>query len=143
MNVKKIPGGVTAPIGFLAAGMHAGIKPAPQLDLALVASTHPGIMAGVFTQNRIIAAPVLVGRRQIKRHAGQAVIVNSGNANALTGAQGMTDAMEMRKLAAMALRVPVSSVFVGSTGVIGRPLPMPAIRHAIPRLHPAPEPLRS
>ena len=131
MNVKKITGGVTAPAGFLAAGIHAGIKPAPMLDLALLASTHPGIMAGVFSKNRVIAAPVLLGRRQLKKHTGQAILVNSGNANSLTGSQGMSDALEMRKLAATALRFPVSSVFVGSTGVIGRPLPMPAIREAI------------
>lgn len=131
MNVKKTTGGVTAPAGFLAAGIHAGIKPAPLLDLALLASTHPGVMAGVFSKNRVIAAPVLLGRRQLKKHTGQAIIVNSGNANSLTGPQGMTDALEMRRLAATALRLPVSSVFVGSTGVIGRPLPMPAIREAV------------
>ena len=134
MNVKKITGGVTAPTGFLAAGIHAGIKPAPLLDLALLVSTHPGVMAGVFSKNRIVAAPVLLGRRQIKKHMGQAILVNSGNANSLTGSQGLSDALEMRKLAATALRLPVSSVFVGSTGVIGRPLPMPAIREAVPPL---------
>ena len=91
-------------------------------------------MAGVFAQNRIVAAPVLLGRRQLKQHMGQAVIINSGNANSLTGAQGLADAMEMRRLASTALRLPVSSVFVGSTGVIGRPLPMPAIREAVPPL---------
>ena len=134
MNVIKMTGGVTAPAGFLAAGIHAGIKPAPLLDLALLASTHPGVMAGVFAQNRIVAAPVLLGRRQLKKHTGQAILVNGGNANSLTGSQGMADAMEMRKLAATALRLPVSSVFIGSTGVIGRPLPMPAIREAVPPL---------
>ena len=127
-------GGVTAPTGFLAAGMHAGIKPSPLPDLALLASTHPGIMAGVLTQNRIVAPSVILCRRQLKKHTGQAILVNSGNANSLTGSQGMTDALEMRKLAATALRLPVSSVFVGSTGVIGRPLPMPAIRKAVPPL---------
>ena len=91
-------------------------------------------MAGVFTQNRIMAAPVLLCRRQLKKHAGQAIIVNSGNANALTGSQGMTDAMEMRTLVSTALGLPVSSVFVGSTGVISRHLPMPAIRQAVPPL---------
>ena len=134
MNVNKIKGGVTAPTGFLAAGIHAGIKPAPLPDLALLASTHPGVMAGVFAQNRIVAAPVLLGRRQLKKHTGQAILVNSGNANSLTGSQGMSDAMEMRRLVSTALRLPVSSVFVGSTGVIGRPLPMPAIREAVPPL---------
>ncbi len=131
MNIKKIKGGVTAPIGFLAAGIHAGLKASPLLDLALLTSTHPGVMAGVFTQNRIMAAPVLLGRRQLKKHSGQAIIVNSGNANALTGPQGITDAMEMRKLVSTALRLPAHSVFVGSTGVISRPLPMPTIRQAI------------
>ena len=134
MNVKKIKGGVTAPAGFLAAGIHAGIKPEPLPDLALLASTHPGIMAGVLTQNRIVAAPVVLCQRQLKKHTGQAIFVNSGNANSFTGSQGMSDALEMRKLTATALRLPVSSVFVGSTGVIGRPLPMPAIREAVPPL---------
>ena len=134
MNVNKIKGGITAPTGFLAAGIHAGIKPAPLPDLALLASTHPGVMAGVFAQNRIVAAPVLLGRRQLKQYMGQAVIINSGNANSLTGAQGLADAMEMRRLVSTALRLPVASVFVGSTGVIGRPLPMSAIREAVPPL---------
>ena len=134
MDVKKIKGGVTAPTGFLAAGIHAGIKPAPLPDLALIASTNPGIMAGVLTQNRIVAPPVLLCRQQLKKHTGQAIIVNSGNANALTGSQGTSDAMEMRRLVSAALRLPVDSVFVGSTGVIGRPLPMPAIREAVPPL---------
>jgi len=91
-------------------------------------------MAGTLTQNRIVAPPVILCQRQLKKHMGQAVLVNSGNANALTGAQGMADALEMRKLAATALRLPVGSMFVGSTGVIGRPLPMPAIREAVPPL---------
>ena len=134
MNVKKITGGVTAPAGFLAAGIHAGIKPEPLPDLALLASTHSGIMAGVLTQNRIVAAPVILCQRQLKKHTGQAIFVNSGNANSFTGSQGMSDALEMRKLASTALDLPVSSVFVGSTGVIGRPLPMPAIRKAVPPL---------
>ncbi len=134
MNVNKIKGGVTAPTGFLAAGIHAGIKPAPLPDLSLLASTHPGVMAGVLTQNRIVAAPVILCRRQLKKHTGQAMIINSGNANAFTGSQGMADAMEMRRLVSAALRLPVDSVFVGSTGVIGRPLPMPAIREAVPPL---------
>lgn len=134
MNVKKLKGGVTAPRGFLAAGIHAGIKPFPLLDLALVTSTHPGVMAGVFTKNRIVAAPVHLGRRQLKKHEGQAVIVNSGNANAFTGPQGVADAVEMRKLVSTQLRVPPHAVFVGSTGVISRPMPMPVIRRAVPRL---------
>ncbi len=81
-----------------------------------------------------MAAPVLLGRRQLKKHSGQAILVNSGNANALTGPQGITDALEMRKLVSTALRLPAHSVFVGSTGVISRPLPMPTIRQAVPPL---------
>ncbi len=131
VNTQKMKGGITAPRGFLAAGIHAGIKPRPLLDLALVTSTHPGIMAGVFTNNRIVAAPVQLCRRQLKQHRGRAILINSGNANALTGKQGMMDAMEMRKLVATPLRLPVHSVFVGSTGVIGRPLPIQSIRHAV------------
>ena len=134
MNVNKIKGGVTAPTGFLAAGIHAGVKPAPLPDLALIVSTHPGFMAGMLTQNRIVSPSVILCRRQLKKHTGQAMIINSGNANAFTGSQGISDAMEMRRLAATALRLPVSSVFVGSTGVIGRPLPMSAIREAVPLL---------
>lgn len=134
MNGQKTKGGVTAPNGFLAAGIHAGIKPAPLPDLALLTSTHPGIMAGVLTQNRIVSPSVTLCRRQLKKHTGQAILVNSGNANSLTGPQGMADALEMRTLAATALRLPAASVFVGSTGVIGRPLPMPVIRQAIPPL---------
>ncbi len=133
-DTQKTTGGITAPRGFLAAGIHAGIKPPPLLDLALVTSTHPGIMAGVFTKNRIVAAPVLLCRRQLRQHKGHAMIVNSGNANALTGRQGLRDAMEIRKLVATQLRLPVHSVFVGSTGIIGRPLPIQAIRRAIPPL---------
>ena len=91
-------------------------------------------MAGVFTKNRIVAAPVHLGRRQLKKHEGQAVIVNSGNANAFTGPQGVADAVEMRKLVSTQLRVPPHAVFVGSTGVISRPMPMPVIRRAVPRL---------
>ena len=134
MNVNKIKGGVTAPDGFLAAGIHAGIKPAPLPDLALIVSTHPGFMAGMLTQNQIVSPSVILCRRQLKTHTGQAILVNSGNANALTGSQGMSDALEMRRLASAALQIPAASVFVGSTGVIGRPLPMPAIREAVPPL---------
>ena len=116
---------------------------APLLDLALLASTHPGVMAGVFTQNCIMAAPVLLGRRQLTKHTGQAIIVNSGNANALTGSQGMTDAMEMRKLVSTALRLPVSSVFVGSTGVISRHFADARHPSSHPASHPTFEPVRS
>lgn len=131
VDTRNRQGGVTAPRGFLAAGIHAGIKPSPLLDLALVVSSHRGIMAGVFTKNRIVAPPVLLCRRQLRQRNGHAILVNSGNANALTGTQGMRDAMEMRSLVATQLHLPLHSVFVGSTGVIGRPLPIQTMRHAV------------
>nr|MBI3614472.1 bifunctional glutamate N-acetyltransferase/amino-acid acetyltransferase ArgJ [Nitrospirota bacterium] len=137
-TIHKIPGGITAPRGFLAAGLHAGIKKPSILDLALVASEQPGPVAGLFTRNQVAAAPVVLDRLHLKqghgRGIGRAFIVNSGNANACTGARGLADAKEMAMLTAQCLGVPVRSIFVGSTGVIGQFLPMPAIRQGVPRL---------
>ncbi|MBM4133049.1 MAG: bifunctional glutamate N-acetyltransferase/amino-acid acetyltransferase ArgJ [Nitrospira sp.] len=134
--IHKIPGGITAPRGFLAAGLHAGIKKPSLLDLALVASEQPGPVAGLFTTNQVVAAPVVLDRLHLTQGQGmgRAFIVNSGNANACTGAQGLADAKEMATLAAQCLGVPVRSIFVGSTGVIGQFLPMLAIRQGVPRL---------
>lgn len=132
--MREIKGGVTAPLGFLAAGMHVGIKKPPLLDLALVASVREGPIAGVFTTNRVAAAPVLLGRRRLRRGTGRAVLVNSGNANACTGARGLADAEELAALAAGHLRADPRGVFVGSTGIIGQPLPMPCLRRGIPAL---------
>lgn len=135
-TIHKIPGGITAPRGFLAAGLHAGIKKPSILDLALVASEQPGPVAGLFTTNQVAAAPVVLDRQHLKQGQGigRAFIVNSGNANACTGAQGLADAKEMAKLTAQSLGVPVRSILVGSTGVIGQFLPMTAIRDGVPRL---------
>lgn len=132
--MKAITGGITAPRGFLAAGVHAGIKPASLPDLALVVSEREGPVAGVFTTNRVVAAPVLLDRLHLRWRSGRAIIVNSGNANACTGARGLADAREMAALVAERLAAPRHTVFVGSTGVIGQPLPMPCIRRSIPRL---------
>ena len=134
IQFKKIIGGVTAPKGFFAAGIHAGVKPVPELDLALLTSEQKGPIAGVFTKNQIQAAPVVLNKRQLKKHVGQAIVINSGNANACTGDQGMADAEEMRQIIAQQLGIPPDIVFVNSTGVIGRPLPMPALRKALPLL---------
>lgn len=133
-TIHKIPGGVTAPRGFLAAGLHAGIKKPSILDLALVVSEQPGPVAGLFTRNQVAAAPVLLDRLHLKHGLGRAFLINSGNANACTGTQGLSDAKEMATLAAHCLGVPVRSIFVGSTGVIGQFLPMAAVREGIPRL---------
>ena len=132
--MKALRGGVTAPLGFLAAGLHAGIKKPSIPDLALIVSTEPGPIAGVFTNNRVTAAPVQLDRLHLRHGVGRAIIVNSGNANACTGAQGLADAEEMAGLVARRLKTNLHTVFVGSTGVIGRPLPMPHIRSALPAL---------
>ena len=132
--IKKIKGGVTAPQGFVAAGIHSGVKPSPALDLALVMSERPGPIAGVFTKNQFLAAPVILSQRQLKKKTGQAIVVNSGNANACTGQQGLADAKEIQSLTAQLLDIPKNSVFVGSTGVIGRTLPMSVLRKGLPNI---------
>mgnify|MGYP001420361756 CR=1 FL=1 len=132
MNV--ISGGVTAPHGFLAAGLYCGIKKKVLPDLALVVSEEPGPIAGVFTTNRVAAAPVLLGRRSLRKGIGRAILVNSGNANACTGPAGMRAAEQMARMIAGPLRTPDHTVFVGSTGVIGQPLPVEKIKKAVPAL---------
>lgn len=132
--MKALRGGVTAPLGFLAAGIHCGIKKPSILDLALIVSSEPGPIAGVFTTNRLPAAPVLLDRLHLRRGVGQAIIVNSGNANACTGPQGLADAEEMATLVARRLHADPQAIFVGSTGVIGQPLPIPRIRAGIPTI---------
>ncbi len=131
---KRITGGITAPKGFVAAGIHSGIKQAGQLDLALVISEMPGPIAGVFTKSTLPAAPVILDRQHLKKGVGQAIIINSGNANAFTGTEGHEHAREMTHLTASQLAIPKHHVFVGSTGVIGVPLLMPALRKGIPVL---------
>lgn len=130
--MTKRRGGVTAPLGFLAAGVHCGIKKPSIPDLALIVSSRPGAVAGVFTTNRLPAAPVQLDRLYLRKGIGQAIIVNSGNANACTGPRGLADAEEMATLVARRLDTQPEMVFVGSTGVIGQPLPMSRIRQGIP-----------
>ncbi len=131
---KRVKGGITAPKGFLAAGIHSGIKRTKHLDMTLIVSKKPGPIAGVFTTNRLPAAPVILDRLHLKRGTGQAFIINSGNANAFTGPEGLVHAREMGRRVADQLAIPLHHVFVGSTGVIGVPLPMPAVRNGIPIL---------
>ena len=121
-------------IGFQAAGVAAGLKKNGRNDLGLIASQVPATAAGVFTQNRVQAAPVVLDRERIKAGICQAVLVNSGNANCCTGEQGMRDSREMARLAASALDIPEESVLVASTGVIGQPLPVDKIQKALPAL---------
>jgi glutamate N-acetyltransferase / amino-acid N-acetyltransferase len=126
--------GITAPLGFQATGIHCGIKKPGLLDLALCVSDVSGPIAGVFTKNRVAAAPVLLDRRHLRSHCGRAIIVNSGNANACTGEQGLVAAKAMATAVAQQLSIPVHHVFVGSTGVIGRVLPIDRITTSIPTL---------
>lgn len=126
--------GITAPLGFQAAGIHCGIKKPDLLDLALCLSDISGPIAGVFTKNRVVAAPVLLDRQHLRFRRGRAIIVNSGNANACTGKQGLGAAKTMAMAVAEQLSVPLHQVFVGSTGVIGRVLPIDRITAAVPTL---------
>ena len=127
-----IPGGVTSPRGFRAAGVHCGVKPSRK-DLAVIAADRLASAAALFTTNAIKAAPVLVSQEKAQSGVAQAITINSGNANACTGAQGLSDAQEMAALTARHLGIAEEFVLVASTGVIGGPLPMGAIRQGIPR----------
>jgi glutamate N-acetyltransferase/amino-acid N-acetyltransferase len=123
--------GVTAPIGFQAAGVNCGIKKLRK-DVALVVSATPAVTAAMFTTNSVVAAPVVVGREQMA--AGgmvRAIVVNSGNANACTGERGLEDAWAMVEGTAAALRIDEGEVLVASTGVIGQYLPMENIQRGI------------
>jgi glutamate N-acetyltransferase/amino-acid N-acetyltransferase len=118
--------------GFRAAGVHCGIKRSGTLDLALIASDRPAVVAGVFTRSRFPSAPVVVSRPRVRRGRARAIVANSGISNVARGAQGLADAREMTALAGRALGVPAAEVLVASTGVIGRALPMDALRRGIP-----------
>jgi len=120
--------------GFKAAGVAAELKKKGKEDLGLIYSRVPANVAGVFTKNRVKAAPVLLDMELIKSGICQAVIVNSGNANCCTGEQGMHDAGAMASLAASELGISNDLVFVASTGVIGELLPIEKIKTAIPDL---------
>ncbi len=127
---------VVAPAGFVAGGVSCGIKASGDLDLALVATDDGAAVAaaGVFTRNLVVAAPVVVSRRHLTATGGRAaaVVVNSGNANAGTGARGELDAVEMCGLAASGVGAAPESVLVCSTGLIGYELPMDRVAAGIP-----------
>jgi glutamate N-acetyltransferase/amino-acid N-acetyltransferase len=139
-KIEKIESGsVTTPKGFKAAGIASGIKKSGKLDLGLLFSQVRCAAAGVFTTNVLKGASLLVSREHLTDGHAQAVIVNSGNANASTGERGMLDAREMCCCTARYLDIPAHDVLPSSTGVIGEYLPLPAIRTGIeslvPRLH--------
>jgi len=135
-TLRKIKGGVTAPQGFLAAAISAGIKypEGSRDDLALVAGTGPVLAAATFTTNRVKAAPVRVSMAHLKAKTARAVILNSGNANACTGGPGLADARRMAAATAQALGVRPEEILVCSTGRIGVPLPIERMAAKIPAL---------
>jgi glutamate N-acetyltransferase/amino-acid N-acetyltransferase len=121
--------------GYRYAGVPCGLRPAEpdRLDLALAVSDTPAAAAGVFTRNRVRAAPVRVCRERVPSAAARGVVVCSGNANACTGQRGLDDARRMTTLAAAGVGCSPEQMLVCSTGVIGRPLPMPQIEDGIAR----------
>jgi glutamate N-acetyltransferase / amino-acid N-acetyltransferase len=135
---EPIEGDLATPLGFRAAAVAAGIKKKHDaLDLALIFSDSPATTAaGVFTSNRVAAAPVLLSRHHLVESRGRcrAIVVNSGNANACTGRPGMHAAEETARVAAELLEIERSQVLVASTGVIGLPLPTDLILQQLPHL---------
>ena len=137
---KEISGSIIAPKGFQAAGVFCDIKrlgtgkgsqKGKKRDLALIVSETPATVAGMFTTNQVCAAPVKVCVERMKKGTARAIVVNSGNANACTGKQGMADAREMVDFTEHALNLPKGSVLVGSTGRIGVTMPMDNVRAGI------------
>ena len=140
LKLKLVNGSIVAPKGFRAAGVFCDIKrigtgkgsdKGRKRDLALIVSESPATVAGMFTTNQVCAAPVKVCMERVKGKTAQAVVVNSGNANACTGKQGLDDAREMVRFTERALDLPRGSALVGSTGRIGLTLPMDNVRAGI------------
>jgi glutamate N-acetyltransferase / amino-acid N-acetyltransferase len=139
-SLKIIPGSVTAPRGFLAGAVFCDIKrlgtgkgsqKGKKRDLGIVFSQVPATVAGMFTTNQVCAAPVKVCVSRVRKGVAQAILANSGNANACTGRQGLRDAEEMTRVTAAQLGIPPAHVLVGSTGRIGLPMPMEHVRRGI------------
>jgi len=133
MKKASIKSNIKVP-GFTFSGISAGIKQSKGRDLALILSDKPAAAAAVFTKNKVKAAPVKLAIECIGSRKAQAIIINSGNANACTGQQGLKDAKEMNAETAKILGIPSDLVYVSSTGVIGRPLPMNKIINALSSL---------
>jgi glutamate N-acetyltransferase/amino-acid N-acetyltransferase len=127
-------GSVTSPRGFVAGAAAAGIKASGALDLGILASTAPATAAAVFTTHALPSPAVILARERIAAGRARAIVVNSGNANAATGAAGLADAREMARLLASRLGIAEEEALVASTGVIGIPLPMDLLRAAIPAI---------
>ncbi len=130
--MKQVKGGVTAPKGFKATGVDAGIKNNTKKDMAMIYSDAPCSVGGTFTTNLVKAAPVKWDSKVVyETKSAQAVIVNSGVANACTGEEGYGYCVEMAKETAALLKIPYETVLVASTGVIGKQLPMDSIKKGI------------
>ncbi len=139
-GIRTIAGSITSPQGFRAAAVFCDIKrlgtgtgsnKAKKGDLALIVSDVPAAVAGMFTTNQVAAAPVIVSAARVAQGRARAIVVNSGNANACTGRQGLADAKEMTRAAARALDLREGDVLVASTGRIGAAMPMPNIKRGI------------
>lgn len=132
---KNISGGVNAAKGFMANGLNAGIKNNVKKDMALVYSEKPCVAAGVFTTNKVKAAPVKWDYNVVHNSPyAQAVVINSGVANACTGEEGYGYCMDMAETVGNEMKLPKDAVLVASTGVIGRQLPMDIIKEGIKKL---------
>jgi len=132
--MRTISGGVTAPEGFFATGVACGLKKDGKKDLAIICSEDSAAAAGVFTTNKVKGHSLQVTMEHLKSGYANAVVINSGSANACVGEQGYRDAKEMTALAAKYLECKPEDILVGSTGVIGKPLNMDAIRKGIEEL---------
>lgn len=132
--MKIIKGSVTAPLGFKANGISAGIKRSGKPDLALITCDIPAVCVGIFTKNSIKAAPLIVTQAHLKNNIAQAVIANSGNANCFTGSFGLLYAKKTAELIAKLLGIKPADVLVASTGIIGKPLPYNKIQDSAQKL---------
>lgn len=129
-ELEILEGSIELPKGFLASGIFAGIKKSKK-DVALIYSEKVANAAAVFTTNKVKAAPVLLDMKRIEKGIAQAIIINSGNANACTGEKGFEDAVNMAKKVSQLLKIDEENVLVCSTGVIGAPLPMEKVLKGI------------
>lgn len=135
MNINYIEGGITAPKGFLASGIHCGLKKSNlKKDLALIYSEVPAAAAGMYTKNKVKGAPIYITKEHLTNKKAQAIIINSGNANTCNGEDGLQKAKKMTTLQAKELNLKADDVLVASTGVIGVPLNIDAIKNGIPLL---------
>ena len=133
MVINKSTSKISVP-GFLANGISAGIKDDQQKDLSLIYSTIPAKVAAVFTRNSFKAAPVLIDTERVKRGMAQAIITNSGCANAATGKEGFQDALAVSSAVSSQLKIKDELVLLGSTGIIGKRLPVKKIEAGIGKL---------